>query len=372
MWLTTALAWRVWPQTHLLFPTTARREERVVRHRDIIVIGASAGGLEALRTLVAALPPNLPAALFVVLHVSKDSPGLLPQILNNTGPLPALHAEDGLPIRSGHIYVAPADHHLLLEAGWMRLTHGPKENRFRPAIDPLFRSAAYVFGPQVIGIVLSGMLDDGTAGLWSIKDRGGIAIVQEPHEALYPSMPQSALRYVAVDHRLHMGEIATVLERLVRKPLAEEEEVPMSEALAIETKIALEDHALESGVLQLGQPSLFTCPECHGVMIQIEEGAIVRYRCHTGHAYSQETLLAEIDETIEMGLWSAVRTMDEKVFLLRQLATQNGSIQPTPQAQRFIAKADEVEARSQQLRQFTKTHQATSTEAMRQPAEMGQ
>jgi two-component system, chemotaxis family, protein-glutamate methylesterase/glutaminase len=322
-----------------------------MRQRDIIVIGASAGGLEALKTLIANLPPTFPAAMFVVVHVSAESPGLLPTILAHVGPLPVVQAEDQASIRAGHIYVAPPDHHLLLEPGWMRLTRGPKENRFRPAIDPLFRSAAYAFGPQVTGIVLSGMLDDGTAGLWAIKDRGGVAIVQEPSDAAYSSMPLNALHYVTIDYRLPIHEMAAVLERLVHEPLAEEGECPMSEALSIETKIALEDNALQSGVLRLGKPSLYTCPDCHGVLIQIEEGNIIRFRCHTGHAYSQETLLAEVNASIELGLWNAVRTMDEKVLLLRHMAQQLGSLQDDGLAQRLATKADEVEQRSQVVRQ---------------------
>lgn len=322
-----------------------------MRQRDIIVIGGSAGSIEALKTLLAALPPTLPAAIFVVVHMSADSPGLLPTIFDHISPLPVVQATDQTPIRAGHVYVAPPDHHLLLETGWMRLTRGPKENRFRPAIDPLFRSAAYAFGPQVIGMVLSGLLDDGTAGLWAVKDRGGIALVQEPSDALYPSMPQSALGYVAVDYCLPTSAMAAILDRLVREPLVEEGEVPMSDALAIETKIAFEDSALQSGILRLGKPSLYTCPECHGVLVQIEEGAIVRYRCHTGHAYSQETLLAEVNEAVEASLWSALRTLDEKIFLLRHMAQQLTTPAQTDLAQRLIAKADEVEQRAQVVRQ---------------------
>lgn len=318
--------------------------------RDIIVIGGSAGSIAALKTLVAALPPALPAALFVVVHMSAESPGLLPEILDCASQLPVVPAEDRAPIRSGHIYVAPPDHHLLVEPGWMRLTRGPKENRFRPAIDPLFRSAAYAFGSQVIGVVLRGLLDDGTAGLWAIKDRGGVAIVQEPQDALYPDMPQSALRYVAVDHRLPIRAMTAVLNELVHDPLVEERERPVSDTLAIETKIALADSALQSGVLRLGNPSFYTCPECHGVLVQIEEGEIIRYRCHTGHAYSQETLLAEIDEAVGTSLWNAVRTLDEKTLLLRQMAQQLPTPAHTDLIQRLTAKADEVEQRSQVVR----------------------
>lgn len=320
--------------------------------RNIIVIGGSAGSIEVLKDLVAELPSTLSAALFITVHVSADSPGMLGEILDRAGPLPAHLAEDRAPIQKGHIYVAPPDYHLLLEAGWMRLTHGPKENRSRPAIDPLFRSAAYAFGPQVIGVVLSGMLDDGTAGLWAIKDRGGIAIVQEPSDALYSSMPQSALRYVSVDYRLGVKEMAALLQQLVYEPVAETEERPMPEALAIETGIALGDHALRSGILHLGEPSLFTCPECHGVLIQIEEGGIVRFRCHTGHAYSQQTLLAEVDEAIELTLWSTIRTIDEKALLLHQMAQQLSATQENDLAQQLIRKANEVEQRSQRIREL--------------------
>ena len=323
-----------------------------MRQRDIIVIGASAGGIEALKTLLASLPPTLPAAIFVVVHMAAESPGLLADILDRLSPLPVVQATDQEPMRAGRVYVAPPDHHLLLEPGWMRLTHGPKENRFRPAIDPLFRSAAYAFGPQTIGVVLSGMLDDGTAGLWSIKDRGGIAVVQEPSDALYPSMPQSALHYVAVDACLRISDMAAHLTQLVQETLPEKEKVAMSDALAIETKIALGDNALQSGVLRLGQPSYFTCPECHGVLVQIEECDMIRFRCHTGHAYSQETLLAEVNEAIELGIWNAVRTMDEKNLLLRQMAQHLANHANADLAQRFIAKADEVEERSQLVRQF--------------------
>ncbi|MCE7985330.1 MAG: chemotaxis protein CheB [Caldilinea sp. CFX5] len=329
-----------------------------MHQRDIIVIGGSSGSIEALKTLVAALSPTLSAALFVVVHMSAESPGLLPDILDHISPLPVVPAEDRAPIRSGHLYVAAPNRHLLVEPGWMRLTCGPKENRFRPAIDPLFRSAAYAFGPQVIGIVLSGLLDDGTAGLWAIKDRGGVAMVQEPQDALYPSMPQSALRYVAVDHRLPMGTMAAVLNELVREPLAEEGERPMSDALAIETKIALADNALQSGVLRLGKPSFYTCPDCHGVLVQIEDGEIVRYRCHTGHAYSQEALLAEVDAAVETSLWNAVRTLDEKTFLLQQMAQQLTTLAQTDLARRLTAKAAEVEQRAQVLRQVVQSPQS--------------
>jgi two-component system chemotaxis response regulator CheB len=179
--------------------------------RDIIVVGASSGGVEALIRIVAALPPDLPAAMFIVLHRPRVGPNLLAQILQNVSPLTVADAVDGQAITKGHVYVGPPDRHLLIEQERLRLSRGPKENHSRPAIDPLFRSAAYTYGSRVIGVVLTGNLDDGMAGLWAIKDRGGIAIVQDPKEALFPSMPSSALANVEVDYCLRLDEIAPIL-----------------------------------------------------------------------------------------------------------------------------------------------------------------
>lgn len=218
--------------------------------RDIIVIGASAGGLEAMRDIVRDLPEDLNAALFLVRHISPSSYSVLPTILAKAGKLPVEHAIEGEPIRSRKIYLAPPDRHMLLEPGRVRLTMGPKENRFRPAIDPLFRSAAYSFGPRVIGVILSGALDDGTAGLWAIKDRGGIAVVQDPDEAQQSSMPLSALNNVDIDYRLPASEIARLLVRLTCEPIGEGGDQPISNQLEIETRIASEDNSLDSGTIQ--------------------------------------------------------------------------------------------------------------------------
>lgn len=190
-------------------------------HRDVIVVGTSAGGVEALRELAAALPPDLPASVLIVLHLSPGGPGLLPAILNRAGPLPAAHATDGEELRRGRIYVAPPDFHMLVADGRLRLARGPRENLHRPAIDALFRSAAAAWGPRVIGVVLTGALDDGTAGLGAIKRTGGVAVVQDPEEAAYPSMPRSALRNVRVDHCVPLAEIPPLLDQLSREPLAD-------------------------------------------------------------------------------------------------------------------------------------------------------
>jgi two-component system chemotaxis response regulator CheB len=213
-------------------------------HRDIVVVGASAGSVAALQALVAGLPATFPAALLVVLHIPAHTPSQLHFILARAGTLPVTPAEDGEPIVPGHAYVAPADRHLLLEPERLRVTRGPKENRMRPAVDVLFRSAAYTFGPRVIGIVLSGMLDDGTAGLWAIKDRGGMVLVQSPEDAEHDAMPQSALQHVAVDHSLPVAGMPALLTTLTCEPIAAVADAAPAEVLQIETRIALEGNAL--------------------------------------------------------------------------------------------------------------------------------
>lgn len=318
--------------------------------QDIIVIGASMGGLEALQALLPGLAEDTPAALFVVWHMAAESLGLLPDLLSRRSPLPIANAQDGESIQPGRIYVSPPDHHLLLEPGRVRLTRGPKENRFRPAVDPLFRSAAAAYGPRVVGVVLSGALDDGTAGLWAIKDRGGVALVQDPLDALQPSMPRSAIQHVAVDHIAPAHALGPLLRDLARTPIAHEGAPPMSEQLHIETRIALEDNALDQGVMQLGPLSPFTCPACHGTLLQITDGTVLRFRCHTGHAYSVQTLFAEVAESIEASLWSAIRAIEERVLLLQQVATHVHETGDADGAEQLRASAREAEQQAQLVR----------------------
>lgn len=317
--------------------------------RDIIVVGTSAGGIEALRLLVAGLPEDLAASVFVVLHTSADSPGLLADILGRAGDLPAHNATDGERIRPGRLYVAPPDRHLLIEPGVVRVTRGPRENRFRPAIDPLFRSAAQVYGPRVIGVILTGYLDDGTAGLWTIKRLGGTAVVQDPADALVDSMPLSALSHVKVDYCVPLSEMAELLARLTSEA-AEEGAYEVPEETKIEVSIAKAQQALEVGVLKLGNPSNYACPECHGVLLLLKEENRFRFRCHTGHAYSVESLIAEIDEAIEESLWSAVRSVEEKVLLMRHLAQHVSATDKGTSAENFLAHAATAQRRADLVR----------------------
>lgn len=290
--------------------------------RDIIVLGASAGGVEALRTLVAGLPAALPAAVFVVLHVPPHAPSHLHTILRRAGPLPVEAAADCAPIHPGKIYVAISDRHLLIENERMRVTRGPKENRARPAVDVLFRSAAYHFGERVIAAVLTGNLDDGTAGLWAVKDRGGVAIVQSPDEAPFPSMPQNALDHVDVDHVLRVSEMPSVFQQLTEEPVVKSKKPGAVGTYDTELKVALGVNGLASGIMQLGPIATSTCPECHGVLVEMRDGPIRRYRCHTGHSFSSQTLFFEIDQQIERGLMTALRAIEERMLLLQQREQQ--------------------------------------------------
>lgn len=324
---------------------------------NIIVIGASAGGIDALRVVVGALPAGFAAPIFVVMHTAPDAMGILDQILSRAGPVPAITPKDGERIEPGTIYVAPPDHHLLLEPGIIRLTRGPKENRFRPAVDPLFRSAAQTYGPGVVGIILTGGMDDGTAGLWAIKQLGGTAIVQDPDEALAPSMPLNAIKHVDVDHILTLAEIPPLLVRLTSEPTREKGVYDVPEEIEIEVGIAKEKSAIQTGVFKLGGPSNFACPDCHGVLLELKEGGRKRFRCHTGHAYSTESLLADIKEKVGETLWSAVRAIEEEVMLMQHMASHlpeggNGNT-----AEQFLKKANQALERAEIVRQTALAHE---------------
>ena len=320
-------------------------------NRDIIVMGASAGGLSAFNRIIKQLPEQLNAAVFIVWHLSPYSNSMLPEILNRAGKLKAKHPDDGEPIGMGKIYIAPPDHHLLLESGRIRLTKGPKENRFRPAIDPLFRSAAYAYGSRVVGVILTGALDDGTAGLWAIKDRGGIAVVQDPAEAEQPSMPASALKNVEVDHSLPVSEIPALLVTLTQQAVEEESRGTVSKDLEIETKIGLGDDAAELDVKQLGEISEFTCPNCHGTLVEVTNDKLLRFRCHTGHSFGSASLQAELTDSVEQTLWTAIRAVEERIRLLKRLA-QHASDLEQPQATSTLDRElQENERRADLLRQ---------------------
>jgi two-component system chemotaxis response regulator CheB len=323
-----------------------------MRRRDIVVIGTSAGGIDALKVLVSGLPKDFNAAVFVTLHIPPYSLGIVADILGRAGPLPVSNAKDWEAIQNGRIYVAPPDHHLLLEKqGYVRVTHGPRENRFRPAIDPMFRSAAFCFGSRVIGVILTGWLDDGTAGLRAVRERGGFTMVQHPDDAYAPAMPLNAIKHVEIDQILPLKDIGPRLAHLVNTPVGKEVKQPVSEEMETEVKIAKEEHALESGILKWGKPSIYACPECHGVLLQLHEGNSTRFRCHTGHAYSVESLLAEYSIRNEESLWSAIRALEENAVLIQGLARHAAEHQDVTHSESLLKKAGEVQERAKLVRQ---------------------
>lgn len=286
---------------------------------DIIVIGASAGGVVALQELCRRLPSGLPASLFVVQHISPAAISALPHLLSRSGPLPAFHPSDGEPIRPGHIHVAPPDHHLLVKPGLVLVRRGPKENRTRPAIDPLFRSAAVAYGPRVIGVVLTGMLDDGTAGLLAIKRCGGLAIAQDPDDAQWPAMPRHARDHVALDHCVAMGALPDLLTRLVDEPA--EPVVPVPGELVLEARGAERELAgpTGGGGPLIGTPAPISCPECRGTLLEIQDGPLLRFRCQVGHAFSPKTLSTAQAEALEQAFWVALRTHEERLRLFEHM-----------------------------------------------------
>lgn len=313
---------------------------------DMIVIGASAGGLEALSKLLYDLPPDLPAALFIVIHISAHSRSLLPTILNRSlkkrhqqTSWRAVHPKDGEAIQHGQIYVAPPNHHLLVKEGYVHLSRGPQENSHRPAVDPLFRTVARVYKRRVVGIVLSGALDDGTAGLAAVKQLGGVAVVQDPDEALYSGMPQSAIENVCVDYVLPVSDIASLLAQLVYQPVEKEAEAVSSE-MGMESDMAeLELKAMQS-FDRPGTPSPFGCPECGGVLWELNEGKLLRFRCRTGHAFSTQSLISEQSQDVEIALWTALRALEEKAALSQRLAERARVNKSTLSAQRFQEQGD--------------------------------
>jgi two-component system, chemotaxis family, protein-glutamate methylesterase/glutaminase len=309
---------------------------------DIVVIGASAGGVQALCEVMDGLPPNLPAAVFVVLHIAPYGHSALPIILSRLGCLPASHPVDGEEIQPGRVYVAPPDRHLAIEGSRIQLSRKASENGHRPAVDVLFRTAARSFGPRVVGVVLTGNLDDGTAGLAMIKRFGGKAVVQDPQEADYPSMPESAIANVAVDHVLPLGDVAAMIRRLVYEPPAPEDYRP-------EEPDAMNEREDEDGSLT-GDPSGLTCPACGGALFEKPGEHPVHFRCRTGHAYSPESLAADQTDTLDAALWAALRSLEEAAALARRMEKRAREHDNLPAGQRYQQRAREADKHAALLR----------------------
>ncbi|MBP2231282.1 two-component system chemotaxis response regulator CheB [Azospirillum agricola] len=287
--------------------------------RDILVIGASAGGLQALTRLFSDMPAGFGPTVFLVQHVTPAGPSQLPQLLERCRWLPAFHPEDGEPIRPAHIHVAPPDRHLLVRDGRVLVRRGPQENRTRPAIDPLFRSAAAAFATRVVGVVLTGMLDDGASGLHAIHRCGGLTVVQDPEDADWPSMPRNAIAHTPVDHVVAIDAMAALLVRLGREPAPERPDIPPD--IAIEARIAEKELTTTAAdTKKVGRPTTLVCPDCGGGLSEIANSPVIHFRCQVGHTYSAETMVQAQGEAMEKALWVALRTHEERIELFTRLA----------------------------------------------------
>jgi two-component system chemotaxis response regulator CheB len=282
----------------------------------VVVIGGSAGGIEAVRTIVKSLQPGLHAAVLVVIHLPASAHSVLPKLLANANKYPATHPRDGEPLQSGHIYIAPPNYHLLVEHGVVRVTLGPRENRHRPAIDPLFRSAARAYGKDVMGIVLSGSDSDGSIGLAEIKQRGGITVAQAPTDASYTIMPQSAINHTKVDWVLPVAEIGPLINRLMG---SKEDEPAMNSDPSNQDARQLEEESCHEDV-ENSKPSAYSCPDCGGVLWEVDDGEFVRFRCRVGHGFTPDGLLSAQSDELERALWESLKALEERSSLLHRLS----------------------------------------------------
>src|SRR5262245_31715750 len=288
--------------------------------RDLLVIGGSAGGVEALVFLARNFPSDFPAAVVVTIHLPPQGGSVLDELLTSVGPLPAAFAAEHDRMRNGFIYIAPADRHLIVEGDFFTLGLGPRENSSRPAIDPMMRSAALCCGSRAIGVVLTGTLGDGASGLWAIDQCGGTTIVQDPDDAAFPDMPANALNRLRPDHIVKLSEMPQLLTRLVTQPAGKTMPVPPS--IGFEVAIARGGHAAIEQMDLVGKRSGFACPDCHGAMWEIDEGDLVRYRCHVGHTYTADLMALALDDNLRRALGSALRAMEERRSLAGNLQDQ--------------------------------------------------
>jgi two-component system, chemotaxis family, protein-glutamate methylesterase/glutaminase len=324
--------------------------------RDLIVLGASAGGVEALQRVVAGLPADLPAAVLVTLHVPPYSLSVLPDILDRAGPLPARHAGHRESLVPGTIRVAPPDHHLVVDDGELALTRGPRENGHRPGVDVLFRTAARARGARVVAVVLSGVLDDGTAGLAAVASVGGATVVQDPADALYSSMPAHALEQVPGARTVAAGDLGDLLVRLCGEDIPDAGP-PASPALSFEADMAmLDEGAISSAEDRPGHPSQFSCPDCNGVLWEVPEPGASRFRCRVGHAWSAEALLGQQTQQLDSALWMALRALEEKVSLARTLGDAADRTGKQLSARRFHEQAEDSARAARIVRSMLEAH----------------
>jgi two-component system chemotaxis response regulator CheB len=310
-------------------------------NRDILAIGASAGGVEALSFLAQNFPPNFPASVLVTVHLASEGGSVLDEILNRSGPLSAAFANGNDRLRKGHIYIAPADRHLIVEDDRLVLGSGSRENNTRPAIDPMMRSAAACCGPRTVGVVLTGTLSDGASGLCAIEQCNGITVVQDPTDAEFSEMPTNALNRVKPDHVVDLAAMPRLLNCLATQPAGETKPIP--ESVKFEVEIARGALASIENMDRVARRSGFACPDCHGVMWEIKEGELIRYRCHVGHTYAANLISIAVDENLRRALGSALRALEERRSLARRLERQSRQSNQLRLASLWGRRAEEYE-----------------------------
>lgn len=328
--------------------TAEQQESGATRTRDIVVIGASMGGMHALTQLAASLPRDLPAAVLVVQHTAPSSPALIADILSRRGGIPAVTARDGMQLERGLMIVASPDRHLLVTRNGVQLSYGARENHSRPSIDPTLRTAAVLYGARVVGVILTGLLDDGAAGLLAVHRCGGHAIVQSPDDAEFPEMPLAALQAVPDAVAVPLGELARVLSCICRETAPPSPPVP--DVLRMEVDLTLHQTESEDWHQLPGSVTPYTCPECNGSLKLIDEGGIKRFRCRVGHVYSYRRMLHEKVHSVEESLWVAMQTLEERARMLDTAAAEEGVGREA--ASSFAAKAQATRVHVTRLREL--------------------
>lgn len=318
-------------------------------NRDVLTVGTSAGGVEALLFLAKRLPRELPAAVLVTIHLPPQMRSALDELLTRAGALPASFANEGDRVKKGHIYIAPPDRHLLLEGDRLALGVGPRENNARPAIDPMLRSTATCCGFRAIGVVLTGSLGDGASGLWALHQCGGLTVAQDPKDAAYAEMPLTALNRAAPDHVVRLADMPALLNSLAHQPAGEPTPVPRNTRYEVE--IARSGRSSMNEMDGLGRRSVLSCPDCGGVMWEIDEGDVVRYRCHVGHTYAAELMSVAMDDNLRRALATALRALEEREALARKLHRQAISSGHRLLAENWADKAREFERETQVIRE---------------------
>ncbi len=337
-----------------------------MRNRNILAIGTSAGGFQALRSLARSFPVDFPASVLVTIHLPSHFRSELDRILSADGPLPAVFAEDGMALRSGRIYLAPSGCHMLLDGG-LSLGVGPRENNARPAIDPMLRSVAACCGSRAVGAVLTGTLGDGASGLWALKRCGGITVVQDPRDAAYSEMPAAALSLASPEHVVKMADLPSLLATCVRQPPGEPVAVP--DRVKLEVEIARSGRAGMSDLDGLGRRSVLTCPDCNGLMWEIDEGDLVRYRCHVGHTYTAELMASALDEGLRHALASGLRALEERASLARKLAHEARDKGRRRTAESWTHKAAETDREAEVIRDSMQRLQRATADEKRYAAD---